>query len=324
MPFYIDKHAQSSLKAYEYSGTDLSLTYKYLLSPWAQFCVDHFTPLTMAPNTITFIGLLGMLASYLVMWYYCPNLDEAVDSDSSPPSDNDSIPRWIFLFNGVMMFFYQTLDNMDGKQARRTENGTPLGMLFDHGCDAINSPLGSACWACAMGIGPSSRVVMFATLTSSMIPFYTATWEEYYTGALVLPVINGPNEGILMGAALSVASFLWGASYWHTYSWNEAWLGKGIDFVVSMCPAQLAAVVPELGFKNYEILVGLGLGCAMQELILKSVSVVKSHGLLTLVNQLPFVVLLGASVKLFSTEMGERLLLQVSAKWRRTATSIHY
>ena len=137
MPFYIDKHAQSSLKAYEYSGTDLSLTYKYLLSPWAQFCVDHFTPLTMAPNTITFIGLLGMLASYLVMWYYCPNLDEAVDSDSSPPSDNDSIPRWIFLFNGVMMFFYQTLDNMDGKQARRTENGTPLGMLFDHGCDAF-------------------------------------------------------------------------------------------------------------------------------------------------------------------------------------------
>jgi ethanolaminephosphotransferase len=28
-------------------------------------------------------------------------------------------------------------DEMDGKQARRTGNSSPLGMLFDHGCDAF-------------------------------------------------------------------------------------------------------------------------------------------------------------------------------------------
>lgn len=33
----------------------------------------------------------------------------------------------------------QTMDNADGKQARRTGTSSPMGELFDHGCDALNS-----------------------------------------------------------------------------------------------------------------------------------------------------------------------------------------
>jgi len=28
-------------------------------------------------------------------------------------------------------------DEMDGKQARRSGNSSPLGLIFDHGCDAM-------------------------------------------------------------------------------------------------------------------------------------------------------------------------------------------
>jgi len=120
MGYYIDAAGQKALKEYKYSGSDLSLTYKYVLSPLAQFCVDKFTPVTMAPNTITFLGLLGMFCSYCVMWWYCPGIEEAVVVDGETTTDNSSIPRWIFLFNCLMMLFYQTMDNMDGKQARKT------------------------------------------------------------------------------------------------------------------------------------------------------------------------------------------------------------
>jgi hypothetical protein len=34
---------------------------------------------------------------------------------------------------------YQSLDAIDGKQARRTGMAGPLGEMFDHGCDAINT-----------------------------------------------------------------------------------------------------------------------------------------------------------------------------------------
>jgi len=113
--------------------------------------------------------------------------------------------------------------------------------------------MGSVCWAVAMGVGPAKRLVMFCTLTSSAIPFYTSTWEEYYTGALVLPIINGPNEGLLLGAGLSFVSYLWGPSYWHSYSWSDAWLGGIIEKVVSYGPPMLQEVFPSRGLQNCEV-----------------------------------------------------------------------
>ncbi|MBP5977864.1 CDP-alcohol phosphatidyltransferase family protein, partial [Brasilonema sp. CT11] len=41
--------------------------------------------------------------------------------------------RWIYLFSAACLFFYQTMDNLDGRQARRTGASSPLGQLFDHG-----------------------------------------------------------------------------------------------------------------------------------------------------------------------------------------------
>lgn len=31
------------------------------------------------------------------------------------------------------------LDNLDGRQARRTGSSSPLGLMFDHGCDALTT-----------------------------------------------------------------------------------------------------------------------------------------------------------------------------------------
>ena len=39
----------------------------------------------------------------------------------------------------VCVFYYSTMDNLDGKQARRTGAGSPMGMLFDHTCDAMTA-----------------------------------------------------------------------------------------------------------------------------------------------------------------------------------------
>ena len=35
------------------------------------------------------------------------------------------------------MLLYQTMDNLDGKQAVRTKSSSPLGEMFDHGVDAL-------------------------------------------------------------------------------------------------------------------------------------------------------------------------------------------
>jgi ethanolaminephosphotransferase len=59
------------------------------------------------------------------------------------------------LFSGVAVVLYTWLDCIDGKQARRTGTSSPLGQLFDHGCDALSVNLLLANIACSLSIGCS-------------------------------------------------------------------------------------------------------------------------------------------------------------------------
>ena len=46
--------------------------------------------------------------------------------------------NYFFYFSAFSYFMYRMLDELDGKQARRTGNSSPLGLLFDHGCDSFS------------------------------------------------------------------------------------------------------------------------------------------------------------------------------------------
>lgn len=45
--------------------------------------------------------------------------------------------KWFYLWTALTLHFYMHLDNCDGKQARKTNSSSPLGMIFDHGCDIV-------------------------------------------------------------------------------------------------------------------------------------------------------------------------------------------
>ena len=49
------------------------------------------------------------------------------------------VPWLALLLCAIGIFIYQALDAIDGKQARRTRSNTPLGELFDHGCDSLST-----------------------------------------------------------------------------------------------------------------------------------------------------------------------------------------
>jgi ethanolaminephosphotransferase len=67
--------------------------------------------------------------------------------------------------------------------------------------------------------------------------FFAATWEEYYTGELILPEINGPNEGVVLTALFHLYPVLSGR-------W-DAWLHPlPTAPVAALLPARLAALLP--------------------------------------------------------------------------------
>jgi ethanolaminephosphotransferase len=192
-----NKHA---VKSYVYNGGDSSLTYKYVLSPFAQFCVDMFIPIWMAPNLITTLGLTLTTLNCIAVIVWNPYLSE-------------DCPRWLHLLSAISIFGYQTLDNMDGKQARRTKSSNALGMLFDHSCDVLNTVIIGLIMASVVATGWTMKI--FLGFICGYVPFYFQTWEEYHLGTMVLPIFNGPSEGLLMAISICLISYFMGCEWWN-------------------------------------------------------------------------------------------------------------
>ena len=80
----------------------------------------------MAPNTITMLGFLILFSQIPVFL-----LAEVMPFLGPIP----------FLYSAVVLFIYQTMDAVDGKQARKLGKSSPLGQFLDHGCDCVSMSL---------------------------------------------------------------------------------------------------------------------------------------------------------------------------------------
>lgn len=108
---------------------------------------------------------------------------------------------------------YQSFDNVDGKQARRTGSSSPLGELFDHGIDSLNCTLGGVVLAACLGFGPTRQGAVVVLV--SAWPMYISSWEQFHTGTLYLGYFNGPTEGILIAVLCMLVSAVCGPFVWH-------------------------------------------------------------------------------------------------------------
>ncbi len=48
-----------------------------------------------------------------------------------------NIPTWAIVLSAFLYPMYHIFDLLDGKHARKTGQSSPLGLLVDHGCDAL-------------------------------------------------------------------------------------------------------------------------------------------------------------------------------------------
>jgi ethanolaminephosphotransferase len=114
------------------------------------------------------------------------------------------------LFN----FIYQTLDNIDGKQARRTGSSTPLGMMMDHGCDALGLPfiiLGVA----GICLVRDEVTILYTGQAGALFGFWISVWAQYHSkGIMILGKVNAVDDGIPTISVLALASFFFGQDFW--------------------------------------------------------------------------------------------------------------
>ncbi|EJD53207.1 Choline/ethanolaminephosphotransferase [Auricularia subglabra TFB-10046 SS5] len=189
-----------NLKFYKYSAVDKSPTTKYVLRHWWDLATKCF-PMWIAPNLITLLGLGFVIANVVCQYIYDPQL-------------LGTAPSWVYLTHALGLFLYQTFDNVDGRQARRTGSSSALGHAFDHTIDSLNCGLGGLLQAASMGLGSTKRGAIIALI--GCWPMWFSTWEEYHTHTLYLGYINGPTEGLLIAVGVHLVSGLYGPQIWHT------------------------------------------------------------------------------------------------------------
>ncbi|EDO31127.1 predicted protein [Nematostella vectensis] len=156
-------------------------------------------PLWLAPNTITFLGLFINAATSLILFVYCPQA-------------KGSAPGWAFILCGVGLFVYQSLDAIDGKQARRTNSNSPLGELVDHGCDAVSMVLVTLAFSVAIELG-NEPIWMFFVCFSASVLFYCSHWQAYVSGTIKFGWID-VTELQLFAMAAFIATGIFGTEMW--------------------------------------------------------------------------------------------------------------
>jgi len=190
---FITKQGLQALTQYKYhSGVNTKLD--RFLNPFWEW-LEHFIPLNIAPNLVTFVGFLLVMSSYLIMIFYDQTFKKF-------------LPPWVYITAGILQWAYQTLDALDGKHARRTKSSSPLGQLFDHGCDSFAASFLALSVCQSLRFGPTWEILFFFNLVQFC--FFAANWGEYHTGIMNTGWGNiGVTEGqFTMGLSLALCGII--------------------------------------------------------------------------------------------------------------------
>jgi len=191
------------LKEHVYSSSCASLLDPLMQKYWNWFVT--LVPLWIAPNLITMAGLIVNILTSLVLVLYCPTATEMA-------------PWWTTFSCALGLFIYQTLDAIDGKQARRTKTSSPLGELFDHGCDSLSTVFVSIASCCAVRLGLYPGWMLFQCLCASTL-FYCAHWQTYVSGTLTFGTIDVTEGQIVVMAVMLLSSF---ESFFNLDIWSSS------------------------------------------------------------------------------------------------------
>lgn len=164
-----------NISRWKHSAEDVSITTQIYTPLW-QYLV-RLIPATVAPNTITFMGLL--VNCYALYW--------AVNLYRISPVLSSVVIS-------LLVYTYMHLDALDGMHARRTKNGSSLGELFDHLCDSVSTLLLTFIPLWINNV--TEPYALYTMVTISMVTFARYQLMALLSGTMVFNRWSGPGEMI--------------------------------------------------------------------------------------------------------------------------------
>jgi len=195
----IPKENFQDLKNWKYCSKCSSVLYNNVTGHFAEFLVNY-VPKGVAPNTVTAFAFFFSSISMVLSFIDCGLNNERYASTS------------ICYISAACYFTYQTLDNIDGKLARKLKASSALGFFFDHNLDSYSISTITITGMSIFGLTSSfeNNLIYLATT----IAFFMTTWEEYVTGVMNLPIFSGVDEGAYVTICIFIISGYYGSDFW--------------------------------------------------------------------------------------------------------------
>ena len=171
-PFFPNESVEN-LKEYKYQAVDKSIIGKYFYQDYVVTPALKILPTWIAPNVITVSGGIFILLALITT--YC----------------QEFFGRWTHLIVGILFYIYVLFDTLDGKQARRTKNGSPLGELMDHGVDVLVLGILAIILCREYGLDQLQTSYIFFI---GYIMFYLPHWIQHQTGWMIFGPESNPIE----------------------------------------------------------------------------------------------------------------------------------
>lgn len=215
-PFLLSSTQIQHLRNYRSVSEDWSILSNYVLCHFWNSLVQLF-PRFLAPNLITLMGfVIGMSGPLSVLYFTLVG---------------EACPAWVWLLSTFSVFWYQTCDAVDGKQARRIKASSPLGEFLDHGLDACITQFIIFTMCMAIGSPPWATCLM---MLESALSLFFCIWDQFTTGTFVLSYISGPTEGIIITCTQYFLTYCYTPVFWDRTPFGT--------FRIPVCPCLVSAL----------------------------------------------------------------------------------
>ena len=168
MSIHLSKQELERIKSFRYKTNGLTPLEVHIFEPYWNFIANNCLPDWLAPNLMTIGGLLVPICAFATIGYFSQDFSAF-------------LPAWVWILCFAGLFWYQTVDAVDGKQARRTDNCSPLGQLLDHNLDQISFTI-FMCHACAMIQTGGDVWRILALVPGVMAAHYSIEYRTHFTG----------------------------------------------------------------------------------------------------------------------------------------------
>jgi len=170
---FLTEAEKRNVARWHYNVSDKSITTR-LFTPLWEFWVK-LVPDSVAPNVLTAAALLCQIQAFYICFLY-----------------GQMFPRAVSLAAMCLIVAYQTLDAIDGKHARNIRNSSPLGELFDYGCDNLGSVFMILALCFCLGI--QNIPILWYLVQIAQLLFLQSHVKAFQTGKVVFGLLSGPGE----------------------------------------------------------------------------------------------------------------------------------